>query len=155
MTTARGHREARARRDPEVSSRILAAVRSKNTRPELVLRSALHRAGLRFRIHVTGLPGTPDVVFPRTRLAVFVDGDYWHGRSWRSRGFTSLEDQFARWQRGDWWLAKIRGNIRRDRRQNRALRRAGWRVIRVRDSVVLRDPLAVVAKVRTATEGGT
>src|SRR5437762_11927058 len=103
-----------ARRRPEVTSRIMAAVHATNTRPELTLRRALHAAGLRYRVHYRTVAGRPDVVFPARKVAVFVDGDFWHGRSYRARGFRSLEEQFARWNNPEWWLAKIRANVARD-----------------------------------------
>ncbi len=134
------------RRQPEVTSRIMAAVLSKDTAPEVEFRRALHRAGLRYRLHVATLLGHPDVVFPRQRVAIFIDGDYWHGQSWRARGFRSLEQQFSRWNNGSWWLAKIRANVERDRRQTRSLRRQGWTVLRFRDSSIQRDLSRCVAK---------
>ena len=67
-----------APRDPKITSRIMAAIRGRDTEPERLLRSALFRRGLRFRLHAK-LPGRPDIVFRRVRVAVFVDGDFWHG----------------------------------------------------------------------------
>ena len=132
----------------------MGAVASTNTRPELALRRALHRVGLRYRLHHAALPGRPDVVFPRQRVAVFVDGDYWHGRSWRGRGFTSLEAQFARWNNSAWWLAKIQGNIRRDRRQTQALKRQGWTVLRFRDTSIEKDLPGCVKRTLRAVKQG-
>ena len=80
-------------RDPAVTSRIMAAVRSTGTRPEMTLRRALFRRGLRYRVRTT-LPGKPDVVFPGARVACFVDGAFWHGGGWKERGYTSMESQF-------------------------------------------------------------
>lgn len=131
----------------------MAAVRGKDTRPELRLRRALHAAGLRYRVHYGRLVGRPDVAFPSSKVAVFVDGDFWHGRSWRTRGFRSLEEQFGRWRNSEWWLAKVRENILRDRRQTRALRRQGWTVLRLRDRDIERDLLACVVRVRDAVAG--
>jgi len=99
--------------------------RSSDTTPELALRSALHRAGLRFRKHAAPLPGLrcrADVVFPRERVAVFVDGCFWHGCSehWTPAGRNT-----------GFWRAKVRVNQERDRRQEAELVTHGWRVIRV------------------------
>ncbi|HET8570055.1 MAG TPA: DUF559 domain-containing protein [Candidatus Limnocylindria bacterium] len=127
-------------RDPAVSSRILATVRGANTQPELVLRRALRRAGLRPVANYAGVIGRPDVAFPRRRVAVFVDGDFWHGRGFRERGYASLEEQFSRWRRGEWWLAKIRSNVARDRKVTRSLRRKGWTVLRFRENAVRQSP---------------
>lgn len=123
-------------RPPEVTSKIMAAVRSKDTEPEKLLRRALFRRGLRFRVHDKRLPGRPDIVFPRQRVAVFVDGDFWHGSGWKERGFPSMEAQFR--ERADFWVPKIRANVRRDRTVNAALDALGWTVIRLWESDVRR-----------------
>ena len=117
----------------------MSAVRSRDTVPEVMLRSALHRRGLRYRLHDRRLAGTPDLAFPTKKVAVFVDGDFWHGKGFRARGFRSLEEQFAHWSNSEWWLAKIRRNVNRDRRQSRHLRRAGWQVVRISESKIRRD----------------
>lgn len=121
----------------------MAAVRGRDTKSEVMLRSLLHRRGLRFRKHYP-LPGRPDIVFPRPRVAVFVDGDYWHGNAWRARGLGSFEDQF-RHNNGAWWKAKIKSNVERDRRVDDQLRAAGWRVIRIWESDLLQDPASAVS----------
>lgn len=130
-------------RDPAVTSRIMSAVRSKNTQPELMLRRELHRRGLRYRLHVD-LPGRPDVVFPRGRLAVFVDGDFWHGHGWRERGFVSFEEQFANHRDPEKWRAKIRRNMERDLQVTVDLEQVGWEVVRILESQI-RDDLTGVA----------
>jgi DNA mismatch endonuclease (patch repair protein) len=133
MQRKKGEGKAK-RRDPAVTSKIMAAVRGKDTRPEVALRQALHSRGLRFRVHYGRVPGRPDIVFPRRKLAVFIDGDFWHGNSWRARGFGSLKDQLERWRNASFWTAKIRGNMRRDKQVNRQLRRLGWTVLRFWES---------------------
>lgn len=92
---------------------------------ERALRSELHRRGLRFRKHMAVLPGVrcrPDVVFTRLRVAVFVDGCFWHS--------CPLHGTQAK-ANGAWWKAKLQGNVDRDRRHNHALRAAGWTVVRL------------------------
>jgi DNA mismatch endonuclease (patch repair protein) len=154
---AMGRRRSRSsaawgRDDPEQPTPAVAqrmsAVRTRDTTPELLLRRALFASGLRYRLHDRRLPGCPDIVLVSKRVAVFVDGDFWHGRSWRSRGFASLDEQFARWHNGRWWLRKIRENIARDRRQTRRLQRMGWRVVRIRDSEITRDLNTCVVRLR-------
>lgn len=137
------------RRDPEVTSRIMAAVRCKNTEPERLLRSELFRLGLRFRLHAK-LPGKPDIVFHGARIAVFVDGDFFHGGGWKARGFTSLDEQFSRWRNSEFWSKKIRGNVARDKRVKLELRALGWTVIRIWESDVRKSPARCAAKVRRA-----
>lgn len=139
-------------RDPTVTSRIMAAVRSTGTRPEMTLRRALFRRGLRYRVRTT-LPGKPDVVFPGPRVACFVDGAFWHGGGWKERGYTSMESQFEGSPRGDWWIAKIRGNVERDRRVTSALEADGWAVLRFSDTEVMADPEKVAARVEAVVRG--
>ena len=103
------------------------------------MRRALWRRGLRYRVCDDELPGKPDVVFPRYATVVFVDGDYWHGNQWRSRGFKTLRDAFAGISNGDYWVRKIDRNMKRDRKVTRQLRRDGWKVIRVWESRINRD----------------
>ena len=103
-------------------SRIMAGIRRSNTAPEIELRRQLEVIGLRPGRTKKQLPGSPDIIFPRERIAVFVDGCFWHGcRAHRSLPKTNRE----------LWLAKIIGNRRRDRRVDRQLRAAGWRPVRV------------------------
>lgn len=97
----------------------MARVRSRNTTPERAVRSMLHRAGYRFRLHSRGLPGTPDIVLPALRLAVFVNGCFWHQHSGCRRA--SLPSS-----RRDFWLAKLNRNIARDREVLAQLKEKGW-----------------------------
>lgn len=119
-----------------------AASRKRDTRPERVLRKALWKAGLRYRKNVASIPGKPDIVFHGARLAVFVDGDFWHGRDWPQRR--------ARLKRGHnaaYWVAKIKRNMARDRVTDRALHAAGWSALRVWESEVNKGLDEVVARV--------
>ena len=104
-------------------------VRRQDTAPELALRSILHRMGLRFRKHVKTLPGSPDVVFPSAKVAVFVDGDFWHGRH-----FDGWKDKLQ-----PFWRAKIQRNIERDAQNVADLRAAGWTVVRVWEKDIKKD----------------
>lgn len=107
--------------DAQTRSRIMAAVRQRNTTAELKVRSALHRAGKRFRLHRKGLPGTPDIVFPSRKVAVFVHGCFWHGHGCkRSRPPSSNQS---------YWLPKIKENKERDRRKVEELESLGWHPI--------------------------
>jgi DNA mismatch endonuclease, patch repair protein len=126
-------------RDPKVTSRIMAAVRSRDTRPEVALRSILWRRGLRFRIR-SKLTGKPDIVFSSARLAVFVDGDFWHGNAWRTRGLPSFEAQFERINNAVFWRTKIEANMARDRHVNAELAASGWQVYRVFESRLKGEP---------------
>ena len=105
---------------PETRSRIMRAVRQKHTRPEMQLRRAVHALGGRFRLHVRTLPGSPDLVFPRRRLAVFVHGCFWHAHACRAGRAPAT--------RTDYWLPKRAENRARDARKIAALEALGWRV---------------------------
>ena len=148
-----------SRRDPAVTSKIMAAVRSRDTGPEIALRRALHARGVRYRLHAADVPGRPDIVVRTRKVAVFVDGDLWHGNpdEWRRRGKQDLASMFP--TRTAWWVAKIQRNIDRDRAVDEQLKSRGWRVLRLWASAVLADPEAaadvVAAAFRANSRGGT
>lgn len=108
---------------PAVRSRMMAGIRGRDTRPELVLRSGLHRMGFRFRLHARELPGKPDMVLPKWGAVIFAHGCFWHGH----------DCTLFRWPgtRQEFWRAKIEGNRARDAGAVQALRAAGWRVLTV------------------------
>lgn len=106
----------------------MAQVRGKNTIPELTLRHALAQAGLRWRLHAADLPGKPDLVFRSARVAVFVDGDFWHGRVLIEHGRRRFRAQF-KGPRREWWAAKIEQTVKRDRENRQQLEAKGWAVL--------------------------
>src|SRR6266851_3085879 len=116
------------RRSRKQISAIMRRVRSRDTQPEVAFRRALWAQGLRFRLYSKTLPGKPDIVLSSKRLAIFIDGDFWHGGQWRRRSLTSLEEQFEGTKSKDYWLAKIRRNADRDCRATAELLSAGWRI---------------------------
>jgi DNA mismatch endonuclease, patch repair protein len=118
----------------------MATIKSSGTRPERLLLEAIHRAGLQPTTNTTGIPGKPDIVFRRARLACFVDGDLWHGGQWRRRGLSCLDDQFSEAENRDYWMRKVNSNISRDIRNTAALVLAGWSVVRFWASDVEKDP---------------
>jgi len=102
-------------------SRIMSRIHSKNTSPELKLRKAMLKAGLRgFKMHPKML-GNPDFVFPKQKVIIFVDGCFWHGYNWKKLGKVPPRK---------YWQKKILGNMARDKKYNRLLRREGWKVLR-------------------------
>jgi DNA mismatch endonuclease (patch repair protein) len=125
----------------------MMAIKSVNTQPELQLRRALWARGLRFRCHDNALPGKPDIVFSRAKLAVFCDGDYWHGHNWALRGFKSLAEELATYK--PYWRDKILGNVRRDEATNLKLKALGWNVIRVWASDLKTDLNACLERIET------
>ena len=104
-------------------SSIMRSVRSKDPRPELALRSALHAIGLRYRLHAGDLPGRPDIVFPRWRACLFVHGCFWHRHGC---SMTTMPKSNA-----EFWQAKFEANEVRDRKAIEALVASGWRVLTV------------------------
>jgi DNA mismatch endonuclease, patch repair protein len=104
-------------------SRQMARIRGKNTRPELRLRRALHAAGLRFRVAWAKLPGKPDVTVAKYKLAVFVDGEFWHGHHWEQKQ-AKIKSNRA------FWLPKIARNQQRDAEVNAQLAALGYTVLR-------------------------
>lgn len=125
---------------PEQRSRAMKRVKLKDGSLELTVQKALRACGLKFRRHVRSLPGRPDVVFPKQKVAVFVDGDFWHG--WRLPAWEQKLSPF--------WCDKLHANRARDQRNFRKLRALGWKVIRLWQHDVLRDTDACVQRVCTA-----
>ena len=121
------------------NSARMSRIRSVNTRPEMLVRSALHRSGLRFRVHQKDLPGSPDLVFRKFQAVVFVNGCFWH----RHRGCSKA--QTPRTARR-YWEQKFEANRSRDDRNYRALRRMGWHVLVVWECQISRVRLATLAQ---------
>lgn len=109
--------------DSETRSRIMRAVPQKNTKPELLLRRALHKLGLRFRVNVARLPGTPDIVLPKYNTVIFVHGCYWH-RHGCDKSTTPKSN-------ANFWERKFSSNRQRDTKNVKELRQLGWRVMTV------------------------
>ena len=136
---------ANPRRYPEgmglTRSEQMARIRGKNTSPERNLRRLLWGAGLRYRLHVKTPAGRPDIVFLGARVAVFVDGCFWHG----------CPDHYVRPRSSaDFWAAKLAENVRRDIKQTRHLEELGWRVCRVWEHEVFEHPGRAVGRIRSA-----
>ena len=126
--------------DP-VRSATMARIRGRDTEPELILRRALWADGERYRVNYKTPAGRPDIVFPGRRVAVFVDGCFWHG----------CPDHYVRPRsRTHFWDQKLRSNVERDRRQTVSLEEAGWCVLRFWEHRVHIDLPAVLATIRAA-----
>lgn len=100
---------------------MMSGIRSKNTKPELIVRSLLHRRGFRFRLHRKDLPGKPDIVLPRYKAVIFVHGCFWHGHECNFFHLPTTRTGF--------WMEKIQNNRERDLRQIENLRTMGWRTL--------------------------
>ena len=123
----------------EQRSRVMRRVRSKDTRPEMTVRSLVHRLGYRFRLHRKDLPGRPDLVFPARSKVIFVHGCWWHQHRC-SRGSRSPKSNQT------YWLPKLEKNVRRDRRNIRRLRRDGWSVMVIWECQVSKRNLTALAR---------
>lgn len=125
---------------PETRSQVMARIKGKNTGPERIVVAALTGIGLTFDQHVADLPGRPDVVFRDAKLAVFIDGDFWHGF------------RFPLWAHklAEKWQEKIAATRRRDNRNFRTLRRLGWSVLRIWEHQVEADPKRCITRIRQA-----
>jgi DNA mismatch endonuclease (patch repair protein) len=130
-----------------LASSVGRANKKTNTQPELLLRSAIHALGGRFRLHKRSLPGLPDLIFSRARVAVFCDGDFWHGRDWNARKL-----RLSVGSNGAYWIAKIERNRTRDRQANAALKQLGWLPVRVWETDIKRDPRRVALWVMRLVE---
>lgn len=124
------------------SSHTLSRNRSSDTTCERVLRSELWKLGLRFRKHVTSLPGKPDIVFTKDRVIVFCDGDFWHGRDWEAR-----REKLTKGSNASYWVSKIQRNMGRDQEHVRQLEALGWLVLRVWETDILKNPTTIARKI--------
>jgi DNA mismatch endonuclease (patch repair protein) len=130
---------------PEQRFRAMSRVKLKDGPLETLVRSGLHRRGYRFRKHVKGLPGSPDAVFSKERIAIFIDGDFWHGY------------YLPKWEHklSTFWREKIGENRKRDERNFRKLRKMGWRVIRIWQHEIKTDLQACLERIIAAVESST
>ena len=126
---------------PEERSRLMAKIKGKNTKPELAVRSLLHRAGYRFSLHRKELPGKPDIVLRKYKTVVFVHGCFWH-RHKNCKTASMPKSNTAFWQ------AKFDRNVSNDRKHRHALEKLGWNVIVVWECELKKDPAKVLAKLQ-------
>jgi DNA mismatch endonuclease (patch repair protein) len=120
----------------------MSRIKGRDTKPELLVRSVLHRLGYRFRLHQKKLPGRPDLVLPKHRTVVFVHGCFWH-RHPRCRYAYTPKSNIA------FWTTKFEQNVARDREARRALRKAGWRVVVIWECQA-KDAAILTARLKTA-----
>lgn len=126
-------------------SDLMSRIRSKHTEPERLLRAALWSAGMRYRLHARTPVGRPDLVFPGPKVAVFIDGCFWHG----------CPLHYARPRsREEFWATKLTTNVQRDARQSADLASQGWRVVRLWEHDVVEDLAGCVSRVERAMKGG-
>lgn len=131
---------------PERRSWNMSRIRGKNTGPEVLLRSLLHREGYRFRLHDAKLPGRPDIILPRHRAVIFVHGCFWH----RHKGCRFATTPGTR---QDFWQVKFDHTVERDRRKQHELELLGWRVITVWECDLKKNAATVVGNIKSALGG--
>lgn len=124
--------------DKKTRSRMMAGIKGKDTKPELSLRRALHSRGLRYRLHVKNLPGRPDIVLPKHKVAIQVQGCFWHRHEHCSYATTPASNSH-------FWHSKFIGTIERDRRNLESLKSLGWRVVIAWECSIRRNGAGLVA----------
>jgi len=124
-------------------SKTMAKIKGSNSKPELILRQALWKENIRFRIHRKDLPGRPDLVIEKYQLAIFIDGDFWHGYNWQQRK-PKTNQQF--------WIPKIERNIQRDKFVNQALQSLGYVVMRFWEHEIKQNLKASVNQIKLYIE---
>ncbi len=107
--------------DPKTRSRMMSGIRGKDTKPEMIVRRALHRAGYRYRLHVKNLPGEPDIVLPKYKTVIFVHGCFWHCHDCKNFKWPKTRREF--------WQKKIKGNVERDKLHYEDILKLGWKVL--------------------------
>ena len=135
-------------RNPEITHKIMSSIKPKNTQPELLLRKALWHKNMRYRVNFNKLPGKPDIVFTKSKVVVFCDGDFWHGHNWAIRGMKSFEEELAGYS--EFWKEKILRNIERDNAITEKLNALGWKVIRIWESDIKKDVNKCVKTIQEA-----
>ena len=118
----------------EQRKKNMQRIRSKDTKPEVVLRKALWHKGYRYRKNYKDLPGKPDIVFTKQKVCVFVDSEFFHGKDfesgYKSRKYSSLREQLENSNHSEFWMSKIQRNMERDREVDAELHGLGWSVLR-------------------------
>ncbi len=131
---------------PEQRRQNMKRIRSKDTKPETVLRKALWHAGFRYRKNWKELPGKPDIAITKQKIVVFVDGEFFHGKDWDVQEAKRLSGN-----NGQYWHDKIQRNMERDREEEAELKGMGWTVIRFWSRDILKDPAACVRVIQEAS----
>ena len=123
-------------------SQLMSKIKGKNTSPELLLRKALWKQNIRYRVHNKNLPGNPDIANKRYKLAIFVDGEFWHGFEWEKKR------EKINANRG-FWIPKIKRNMQRDIENNKKLQNLGYKVFRFWEKNVKKDVASCTKEIET------
>lgn len=125
----------------EQRSKLMSQIKSKNTKPEISLRKALWKEGVRYRVSNKRIIGNPDVAIAKYKLAIFVDGEFWHGYNWKEKKQRIKANR-------EYWINKIERNIERDKQNNQKLKINGWTVIRFWEKDIKKDLDKCVEKIK-------
>jgi DNA mismatch endonuclease (patch repair protein) len=125
---------------PQRRSWNMSRIRSAHTKPEMLLRSSLHRMGFRFRVQCKGLPGRPDIVLPKYHTVIFVHGCFWHQHPGCIEAVRPKTNE-------TYWTAKLESNMKRDKKNCRALRCQGWRVLKYWECEIEKNPSRIVTQI--------
>ncbi len=134
-------------RTKEITYRIMSAIKSKNTRPEKLFEKELRKSKIKYKKHYP-IEGKPDFVIFNKKIAVFIDGDFWHGNNWRLRGFKNRAQELKSYKK--FWSDKIKNNVARDNKTNKNLRKKGWVVLRFWEHELKIDPFKCLIKLKKA-----
>ncbi len=121
-------------------SKLMGKIRNKNTKPEITLRKAMWHKGIRYRLNVKALPGKPDIVISSKKIAIFVDGEFWHGYDWLNKRDKIKANR-------DYWIPKIERNIQRDKKNNIDLQNLGYTVMRFWEQEIKNGLEACILKI--------
>jgi DNA mismatch endonuclease (patch repair protein) len=124
----------------EKRAKVMSKIRSKNTKPEVILRKELHRQGFRYRLHVKKLPGKPDIVFNKHKVAIFVHGCFWHLHS------NCREGRIPNTRR-EYWEPKLQGNVSRDKLHVSNLKKLGWTVLTIWECEIEKSLDSIITKI--------
>lgn len=127
-------------------SDLMKKIRSSHTKPELVLRKKLWALGYRYRLHVKTIAGKPDIVFKGKKVAVFIDGEFWHGKNWELKKTTIKQNR-------GYWIPKIERNMARDKQNTQTLQDAGWIVLRFWQNDIMKELELCIATVAACLAG--
>jgi DNA mismatch endonuclease (patch repair protein) len=116
-------------------------IRSDKTSPEILLQKLLRSKGIKFRRNFCALPGKPDIAILNKKVAIFVDGEFWHGYRWQEKKSKIRANR-------EYWVPKIEKNILRDKQNNKKLKNEGWKVLRFWQQQIIKDPLKCLEKIR-------
>ena len=128
----------------EERSMLMSKIRSKNTTPEVLFRKKLWGNGIRFSRKESNMPEKPDIILNKHKIAIFIDGEFWHGYRWEEK------KKKLKANRG-YWIPKIEKNILRDRQNNRKLKKAGWKVVRFWEHQIKKDAEKCLQKIKKIT----